>query len=112
MSAVTRKCRQLARNRTSAAGRKCRHLLGRRPSGYLRQHAQDVFLDPPDFGLNFFERAGRRVAVEVAVEVDLVADKADAAVLWIDPAGIGPGVRHGGFDLTVEKVADTGRDEL
>ena len=40
-------------------------------------------LDAADVGLDLLQRARRLVAVEVAVEVDLVADEADLAVLRV-----------------------------
>ena len=55
------------------------------PSCHLGQHPHDVRLDGADVGLDLLQRAGRGVAVEVAVEVDLVADDADLAVLLVAP---------------------------
>src|SRR5512146_934879 len=46
-------------------------------SRYLGQRPHDVFLDRPNVGLVLLKRAGRGVSVEVAVEVDLVANDAD-----------------------------------
>jgi hypothetical protein len=48
---------------------------GARP-GDLRQHPHDVALDGADIGFDILEGTGRDVAVEIAVEVDLVADDA------------------------------------
>src|SRR5690606_3224675 len=51
-------------------------------------------------------------AVEVAVEVDLVADDADPAVLRVALAGVDPGVRYVGPHLALEEGADAGRDPV
>jgi hypothetical protein len=83
-----------SRQKMSAHAAKCRRFArspGPRPLD-LCQHAHDVVLDPPDVGLDRFQRAPR----DAAVEVDLVADEAHAAVFGIALAGVDPGVRHVG----------------
>src|ERR1700674_5360476 len=58
---------------------------------HLGQHLQDVLLDRADMRLDLLQRAGRRVAVEVAVEMDLVADDATFPVLGIALLCVDPG---------------------
>ena len=64
----------------SALRSKCRHLLSARPR-HFRQHAHDLLLGETDVGLDLLQWSGRLVAVEIAIEVDLIADDADLAVL-------------------------------
>ncbi len=66
---------------------------------------QDILLDHQYLGVDLFERPRRGVAIEVAVEVDLVANKSDAGVLWVAFTGIDPGIRHMGFHLAFEERA-------
>ena len=82
------------------------------PDRHVLQHLQDVFLDGLDVGFDLLERPGWNVAVEVAVEVDLVADVTDQAVLAVAPGGVDPGIGHMGLDLALEEGADTGRHPL
>src|SRR5690606_27100103 len=71
---------------------------GARPR-HLCQHSHDVALNGPDLSFDLLEGARRLVAVEVAIEVDLVADDADAAVLRVALPGVDPGVGHVGQHL-------------
>src|SRR3972149_4366872 len=91
----------------SAHQPKCRHFApSRRPARYLGQHPQDVLLDPPDLSLDLLQRARRRVAVEVAVEVDLVTDEADLAVFGVALGCVEPGVGDVRPDLAIEECLD------
>lgn len=47
----------------------------------LVQHLRNLFLDRADVGLDLFQGPRRRVAVEVPIEVDLIANEADSVVL-------------------------------
>ena len=87
-------------------------MSSRLPDRHILQHLQDVLLDGLDIDLDLLERPGRDVAAEVVVEVDFVADVADQAVLAIASRGVGPGIGQMGFDLALEKGADTGRHPL
>src|SRR4029453_2403552 len=64
----------------------------RRPSRHFGGHPDDVRLDGADVGLDLLQRAGWGVAVEVAVEVDLVSDDADLAIPLVAPGRVDPGV--------------------
>ena len=69
----------------SALISKCRHLLSiRLPDRHVLQH----LLDGLDVGIDLLQPPGRDVAVEVAVEVDLVAHMADQAVLVVTTGGV------------------------
>src|SRR5688572_24090616 len=68
------------------------YLLRRISSRHLGQHLQNVLLDVSNIGLDLLERARRGVAVEVAVEVDLVADETDFTILLVVLGCIDPGV--------------------
>jgi hypothetical protein len=78
------------------------------PARHLRQHPNNVALDGADVCLDLLDGPGRSVTVEIGVEVDLVADKADPAVLGVTLAGVDPGVRYMGPDLAFEEGADAG----
>src|SRR6266540_6072430 len=77
---------------------------------HLGQHPEDVPLDPTDVSLDLLQRAGWRVAVEVAVEVDLVAHDPDLAVFRVPPARVDPGVLHVRFHLALEEGLDALRE--
>src|SRR5690606_8437862 len=79
---------------------------------HLRQRRHEVGLDGADVGLDLLERAGRLIAVEVAVEVDLVADEADASVLRVPLRGVDPGVWHVRPNLAVEESSNARRNAL
>src|SRR5579864_7586646 len=79
-------------------------------SRHLGQHPPDVLLDPPDLALDLLQRARRRVAVEVAIEVDLVADKADLPVFGVALGCVDPGVGNVGPDFTFEEGFDALRE--
>jgi hypothetical protein len=51
-----------------------------RASSHLGQHADHIAFDSTDIGFDLLQRTGRRVTVEVAVEIDLIADDADLTV--------------------------------
>src|SRR5690606_8135850 len=63
-------------------------------------------------GLDLLERSRRLVAIEVAVEVDLVADDAHMAVTLVPLAGVDPRVGDVGPDLAVEELADARRNAV
>src|SRR5713226_7089630 len=91
----------------SALAVKCRHLLSQRwAPGDFPEHPNDVRLDTADVCLDLLQRARRLVAVEVAVEVDLVANKSDLALLRIALCRVDPGVGHVRPHLAVEEILD------
>src|ERR1051325_817629 len=75
-------------------------------AGDLRQHPQNVFLDRADFGLNLLQWTRRRVAIEVAVEVDFVTDQADLLVLGVALGGVYPRVGDVRPHLAIEESLD------
>jgi len=75
-------------------------------AGHLGQHPHDVLLDLQDVGLDLFQWTRRGVALEVTIEVDLVADEAHLAILLVAPGLVDPGVRHMGLHLAIEERFD------
>src|SRR5713226_8624225 len=75
-------------------------------SGHLVQHGQDILLQELDIGFDFFQRARRLVLVEVAVEVDFVADSADFAISVVADGGVDPGIGDVGLNFALEKRPD------
>ena len=61
---------------------------------HLPQQVQDLLLDLRQLGVDLVQRARWLVLEEHAVEVDLVADLADAAVLLVQRLAVDPGVGH------------------
>src|SRR5437764_7049765 len=91
----------------SALTVKCRRLLGYALAPrHFRQHANDVALDAADVGFDLFQRPRRLIAVEIAVEVDLVADETDLAIFRVTLAGVDPRVRDVGLHLALEERLD------
>src|SRR6266508_5955376 len=84
--------------------------VSRSRARHLGQHPEDVPLDPTDVSLDLLQRAGWRVAVEVAVEVDLVAHDPDLAGLGVPPARVDPGVRDVRLHLALEESLDALRE--
>src|SRR5437867_3571975 len=76
-------------------------------SGNLGQHSHNAFLNRANVRLDLFERARWCVLVEVAIEIDLVADNADLTILLVSFRGVDPGVGDVGFHLSLEKRLDT-----
>src|SRR5260221_9139446 len=66
-------CTHVPRFRHSGGGSPC----------HFGEHPDDVPLDGADVGLDLLQGPRRGVAVEVAGEVDLVADQAHLSVLWV-----------------------------
>jgi hypothetical protein len=73
---------------------------------HLAQQSHDLPLHLLQLGVDLSQRTRRHVLVEVAVEVDLVADDADLAVLAVTLALVDPGIGYVGCDLTGEVVGD------
>ena len=67
---------------------------------------KEVGFDGADVGLDLLQGARWGIAVEVAVEVDLVADEADLTVLRIPLRRVDPGVRDVRPDLAMEEFLD------
>ena len=78
----------------------------RASSCHFPEHGHDILLDRLDVGLGFRQRPRRPVLVEVAVEVDLVADDADLPVLRVTAVGVDPSVGNVGFHLALEEGLD------
>ena len=78
----------------------CRHAF---------QHLQNVRLDSLDIGFDLSERARRLIPIEIAVEVDLVADQADLPVPVIALRRVDPSIGNMRLDLALKKGADAGR---
>ena len=118
MSALARKCRRLLLTRDPAKSARTEdvgtyaqvptvcHLLRQPSPRHLGEHPQDVLLDAPDVGLNLLQRARRSVAIEIAVEIDLVADDPDLAIFFIALRSINPRVRDVRPDLAIEEGLD------
>jgi hypothetical protein len=77
----------------------------RRPRD-LSEHAHDLRLQFADVGLDLRQRPRRNVDAEVAVEVDLVAHLAEAAVLRVAHGIAHPGVGHVRRHLARHVLAD------
>lgn len=71
---------------------------------------RDVLLDGLDVNLDLLQRPRRRVLVEVAVEVDLVADAPDLVVLVVAFIGVDLGAGDVGRHLTLEESLDALRE--
>src|SRR5271166_4494233 len=104
MSALTIKCRHLLRPTFAVSSPACSR------TGYFREHPHDVPLSVANLGLDLFERTRRLIAVKIAVEVDLVADQPDFAVLRIALFGVDPGIRHVRLHLAREESLDALRE--
>jgi hypothetical protein len=50
---------------------------------YLREHLQNLACDQTDISLDLLQRPRGNVSIEVAIEVDLIADRPDEPVLVI-----------------------------
>jgi hypothetical protein len=72
---------------------------GRSCAGHLLEQFLDLAGDGRELGVDGVELARRVVGVEVAIEGDLVADAADAAVLVVALGFIDPGQRDVRRDL-------------
>ncbi len=91
----------------------CRGLLALKKAAsphHLLEHIENVPLDLADVFVDFRDRARRLVGVEVAVEVDLVANLADALVLFVGEVRVDPGVRGVGQDFALEVIVDVGAE--
>src|SRR5690242_2407377 len=75
------------------------------PARNLAQHSYDFALDGANVALDLFQGARGHIVVEVAVEVDLVADTSNPAVLWIPLVEVNPRLRHVGTYLPIEELA-------
>src|SRR5947209_1511051 len=75
-------------------------------SGYLTQHFQDIALKCLDIRLDFFQRAWRLVFVKIAIEVDLVSNFADFAILMVTYSSVHPCIRHIRLNFTLEVGPD------
>jgi hypothetical protein len=71
----------------------------------LRKHPHDVAFGIANLGLDFFKRTRRLVAVEIAVEIDLVADQPDLLVLRIPLFRIGQASGTCGFTSRAKKFS-------
>jgi hypothetical protein len=95
------------------SGRKCRKgkKFSRKFSPHhLLEHFENVLFDLADVLVDFRDGAGRLVGIEVAVEIDFVADLADSFVLFVGEVRIDPGVRGVGQDFAFEVVEDVGAE--
>ena len=81
MSGITHKSRRFGSSDRGLLAARC-----------LGQHPDDIRLDGADICLDVREGARRCVAVEVPVEVDLVADDSDFLVLLVTLGGVDPGI--------------------
>ena len=93
----------------SALSDQCRRFVAFLSGPHVLQHLQDVVLNGLDIRLDLRDGPGRFVAVEIAVEVDLVPDQADVSVLVVALGCVDPGVGDVGFHLAVEECLDVGR---
>ena len=71
---------------------------------YRFQQFGDFRLHLLQIRVDGFQRPGGLVLVEVAIEVDLVADDAHLAVLLVLLAPVNPGIRHMGRHFPLEVV--------
>lgn len=71
---------------------------------HLLQQPSNLGLQRLQLGINLLQRARRDVAVEIAVEVDLIADTANLAIAGVAVALIHPGIGHEGRDLARDVV--------
>src|SRR3990172_9681031 len=94
MSAVTGKCRRLL------------HQVLRAAPCHLRKHTYNVLLNLANASLDLLQWAGRSVAVEVAIEVDLIADDADLAILLVALPGVDPSIGNVRPHLPLEECLD------
>ena len=68
-------------------------------SGHLAQQFQDIAFEGFNVGFDFFQGARRLIRVEVAVEVDFVADFADLVIFVVANGGVYPGIGDCGLDF-------------
>ena len=75
-------------------------------AGDFAEQFEDVLLDSFNVGLDRFERPRRLIFVKVAVEIDLVTDFADLAVLVITHRFVDPRFENIWAHFTIEIIMD------
>lgn len=75
----------------------------RRRGRHFTQQSNDILFNPPDVAIDLFQRARRVIPVDLAVEIDLVANDAHLPIPGVALGLVDPGIGEVGRDLSCEE---------